>query len=107
MAPARNAPGPGRGVSTGHAGERRRGGPPRRGIRRHLDLLGARGEAGDLRMAESAGAFDYDEIRADLAALARSEHRGRRAASEVTLFKSVGTALEDLAAAIAVWRAIS
>ncbi|WP_440996245.1 ornithine cyclodeaminase family protein [Arhodomonas sp. SL1] len=68
---------------------------------------GARGEAGDLRMAESAGAFDYDEIRADLAALARSEHRGRRDASEVTLFKSVGTALEDLAAAIAVWRAIS
>jgi len=67
---------------------------------------GARGEAGDLRLAEAAGAFDYGDIRADLAALTRGEHPGRRDAGEITLFKSVGTALEDLAAAIAVWRAM-
>jgi len=39
------------------------------------------------------------DVRAELAELCRGEKDGRRAASEITLFKSVGTALEDLAAA--------
>ena len=36
---------------------------------------------------------------AELAQLVRGEHPGRTHASEITLFKSVGTALADLAAA--------
>lgn len=67
---------------------------------------GARGEAGDLRQAAKAGAFDYDsDIQADLAALARGEHPGRHDDAGITLFKSVGASLEDLAAAITVWHA--
>ena len=40
-----------------------------------------------------------------LAALCRGERPGRRSASERTVFKSVGTALEDLAAAMLVHEA--
>jgi ornithine cyclodeaminase/alanine dehydrogenase-like protein (mu-crystallin family) len=36
--------------------------------------------------------------------LCRGAINGRQSADEVTLFKSVGNALEDLAAAILVWR---
>jgi ornithine cyclodeaminase/alanine dehydrogenase-like protein (mu-crystallin family) len=42
-------------------------------------------------------------IVADLFELTRGEKPGRRGADEITLFKSVGAALEDLAAGIAVY----
>lgn len=45
-------------------------------------------------------------MKADLFDLARGQHRGRGSAEEITLFKSVGTALEDLAAAMLVWRSL-
>jgi ornithine cyclodeaminase len=48
-------------------------------------------------MAE--GAFSAERLQGDLAALCRGERRGRESDREITLFKSVGTALEDLAAA--------
>ena len=64
---------------------------------------GALSEAGDLLQPIDAGVFSADDIRADLHELARGEHAGRTSQSERTTFKSVGTALEDLAAAIAVW----
>ncbi|MDQ2703613.1 MAG: ornithine cyclodeaminase family protein, partial [Pseudomonadota bacterium] len=35
--------------------------------------------------------------------LARGQKKGRESAEEITLFKSVGAALEDLAAAVAVF----
>ena len=35
------------------------------------------------------------------------QRKGRRRATEITLFKSVGTALEDLTAAILVWRRLA
>ncbi|MGB0501223.1 MAG: hypothetical protein ACPGNP_08550 [Acidimicrobiales bacterium] len=38
-------------------------------------------------------------VSADLAELVAGEHPGRQHEDEVTLFKSAGTALEDLAAA--------
>jgi ornithine cyclodeaminase len=44
------------------------------------------------------------EAIADLAGLARGDSPGRTSAGEITLFKSVGTALEDLAAAALVYR---
>lgn len=61
---------------------------------------GALEEAGDLLQAIAAGAMDADAIEADLAALCSGEHPGRGDDREaITLFKSVGTAIEDLAAA--------
>jgi ornithine cyclodeaminase/alanine dehydrogenase-like protein (mu-crystallin family) len=38
-------------------------------------------------------------VLAELAELVRGDRRGRTSAGQITLFKSVGTALEDLAAA--------
>ena len=40
-----------------------------------------------------------NDLRAELVELLRGDHAGRQAANEITLFKSVGTALVDLAAA--------
>jgi ornithine cyclodeaminase len=60
---------------------------------------GALAEAGDILAAIAEGAIGPDHIAADLAQLCRGEHPGRRSAEEVTVFKSVGWAGEDLAAA--------
>jgi ornithine cyclodeaminase len=43
------------------------------------------------------------DVLADLYKLTRGEHPGRQSAAEITYFKSVGTAVEDLAGAVAVW----
>lgn len=67
---------------------------------------GATKEAGDIVQAVSSGAMKPDDIVADLFELARGEKKGRESADEITLFKSVGAALEDLAAGIAVYRAM-
>ncbi len=61
---------------------------------------GAMNEAGDLLQAIASGHFRADAIAADLASLCREKHKGRGAdRNAITLFKSVGAALEDLAAA--------
>jgi len=60
---------------------------------------GALKEGGDLVIPLKAGLITEGAIKADLADLARGKHRGRMTADEVTLFKSVGTAIEDFAAA--------
>lgn len=60
---------------------------------------GALKEAGDIVLAVKSGALAPERIAADLHNLARGQHQGRQSADEITLFKSVGTALEDLAAA--------
>lgn len=64
---------------------------------------GARGEAGDLLRAEAEGAFRFEDIRAELAELVRGRKPGRGAPDSITVFKSVGASLEDLAAAVEVW----
>lgn len=56
-------------------------------------------EAGDLLIPMSRGVLDESAIRGDLAALCGGEITGRANAESRTLFKSVGLALEDLAAA--------
>ncbi len=66
-------------------------------------FAGALKEAGDLVMPIESGVITKEKVVADLFALARNEHPGRTSDSEITYFKSVGTALEDLAGAIAVW----
>ena len=65
-----------------------------------IDTEGARKEAGDIVVPLRSGVLDESGILADLPALARGQHPGRRAADEITLFKSTGAAAEDLAAAI-------
>jgi ornithine cyclodeaminase len=57
-------------------------------------------EAGDIVQAIASGALAEREIAGDLFQLARGEAQGRSSADQITLFKSVGAALEDLAAAI-------
>jgi len=56
-------------------------------------------KAGELLQA----AFDAGALQGTLAQLCRGERAGRGRDNEITLFKSVGTALEDLAAAELVW----
>ncbi|MCC6791562.1 MAG: ornithine cyclodeaminase family protein [Thermomicrobiales bacterium] len=63
---------------------------------------GALAEAGDIVQAIAAGALDEGRIAGDLFDLCRGSATGRRSADEITLFKSVGTAIEDLAAAVLV-----
>lgn len=65
---------------------------------------GATREAGDIVQPLQAGIIRPEDIVADLSELARGERAGRRNDGEITLFKSVGAALEDLAAGIAVYR---
>ena len=63
------------------------------------DRAGALAEAGDLLQPLAAGVIDRDHIRATLTDLLHGTSRVRTHASDITLFKSVGHALEDLAAA--------
>jgi len=67
---------------------------------------GATKEAGDIVQPIAAGVLKADDIVADLHELARDQKPARQSADEITLFKSVGAALEDLAAGIAVYKAL-
>jgi len=60
---------------------------------------GALKEGGDLVQPLKAGVIKEADVAADLADLCKGRHPGRKRADEITLFKSVGTAIEDLAAA--------
>ena len=60
---------------------------------------GALAEAGDILQAIASGDLQESDIVGDLFDLARGTCRGRQSSRAITLFKSVGTALEDLAAA--------
>ena len=59
---------------------------------------GALAEAGDVIDPIARGVIDRGHIEGELADLVTGRVVGRRTAGEITLFKSVGTALEDLAA---------
>jgi len=60
---------------------------------------GAQAEAGDILLAIGEGAITIGDIRGELADLVTGRVQGRTDDRAITLFKSVGTALEDLAAA--------
>ncbi len=60
---------------------------------------GALKEPGDLVTPIAAGQFRAEDVRGDLFDLCRADTMARRSDTEITLFKSVGLALEDLAAA--------
>lgn len=60
---------------------------------------GALKEGGDLVQPLKAGIIKESRVVAELADLCKGKHPGRKREDEITLFKSVGTAVEDLAAA--------
>lgn len=62
-------------------------------------MEGAIDEAGDLIHAVEAGVFSFDEVAGDLYEMSSQDASLRKHSDEITLFKSVGTALQDLAAA--------
>lgn len=64
-------------------------------------------KSGELLGPMSRGVFAAEDVRGTLAQLARGQATGRTDATERTVFKSVGTALEDLAAAALVWRTLA
>ena len=71
----------------------------------YVDTQAAKSEGGDVAVALHRGAITDDHVRGTLTDLCRSPpHRGP---AVVTAFKSVGTALEDLAAAMVVWRSLA
>jgi ornithine cyclodeaminase/alanine dehydrogenase-like protein (mu-crystallin family) len=60
---------------------------------------GAFAEAGDVLIPLHEGAIGRDHVTAELAEVVTGRKPGRTRADEITVFKSVGWALEDLAAA--------
>ena len=68
-----------------------------------VDTDAACAEGGDVALGLKSGAIAHADVVADLSALCRGAE-GRRSDKEITLFKSVGAAIEDLAAAMLVWR---
>ena len=71
----------------------------------YLDTEEALKKSGELLGPMSRGVFRADDVRGTLATLSRGQAAGRRTPAERTVFKSVGTALEDLAAAVLVYEA--
>ncbi|MBD0413698.1 bifunctional Delta(1)-pyrroline-2-carboxylate/Delta(1)-piperideine-2-carboxylate reductase [Oryzicola mucosus] len=68
---------------------------------------GATKEAGDIVQPLEAGIIHKGDVLADLHELTRGEKQGRESDAEITLFKSVGAALEDLAAGIMVYKVLA
>lgn len=72
-----------------------------------VDTRDALEESGDLLAPVESGAFAATDVAGTLYDLTRGRHAGRAREDEITLFKSVGTALEDLAAAALVYESLA
>ncbi|PRD57294.1 ornithine cyclodeaminase family protein [Sphingobacterium gobiense] len=68
---------------------------------------GALHETGEMAIPIANGVLDPQTIKADIVELCKKAHVGRRNENEITLFKSAGLAIEDLAAALLVYQSIS
>jgi ornithine cyclodeaminase len=73
----------------------------------YIDTEAALTEGGDITVALASGAIGRDAIRGTLADLVAGRAPGRTSPDEITVFKSVGASLEDLAAAMLVWRELA
>jgi ornithine cyclodeaminase len=62
-----------------------------------------RGEAGDYLLALAEGAIGPDHVRAEIGELLTGDAAGRSSDQEITVFESLGLAVEDLAAAAYVY----
>ncbi len=63
------------------------------------DVMAAAHEAGDLIKPVRAGLYSFDQVTGTLGQLLLGEVSGRESEEEITLFKSVGLAVQDAAAA--------
>jgi ornithine cyclodeaminase len=72
-----------------------------------VDTEEALRKSGDLIAPIARGVLSTSDVQGTLAQLCRGVAEGRRTPQERTVFKSVGTALEDLAAAMLVWASVS
>jgi ornithine cyclodeaminase/alanine dehydrogenase-like protein (mu-crystallin family) len=68
-----------------------------------VDSLEQCATIGDLHHALAAGAVSLDQVHAELAQVVAGQKPGRRTADEITIFDSSGVAVEDVAAAVAVY----
>jgi len=69
-------------------------------------FAGALAEAGDLLQPIASGRLQRASVAAELADLAAGRHAGRADPQQITVFKSVGTGIEDLCAANLAWSAL-
>lgn len=67
------------------------------------DVLDQCALIGDLQHALAAGVMQRDDVHAELADVVIGRRSGRTSRDEITVFDSTGTALEDVAAAVAVY----
>ena len=68
-----------------------------------VDVLEQCAEIGELQHALAAGLITRDEVHAELADVVVGRRAGRTRADEITIFDSSGTALQDVAAAVALY----
>src|SRR5262249_50784955 len=68
-----------------------------------VDVLDQCAEIGELHHALAAGLLTRDRVHAELADVVAGRRRGRTREDEITIFDSSGTALQDVAAAVAVY----
>lgn len=65
---------------------------------------GALHETGELALPIADGVIKESDIKADIVELVKGIHPGRTSTEEITLFKSAGLAIEDLAAALLIYK---
>jgi ornithine cyclodeaminase/alanine dehydrogenase-like protein (mu-crystallin family) len=65
---------------------------------------GALHETGELALPIADGIITENDVKADIVELVKGIHPGRSSSEEITLFKSAGLAVEDLAAALLVYK---
>ncbi len=63
--------------------------------------------SGDIAIPLKKKIIGLKDIQGDLFELCRGKKKGRKRRDEITLFKSTGIAIEDLAAALLVWRSLA
>jgi alanine dehydrogenase len=68
-----------------------------------VDILDQAVTSGDLHHAIAAGVMTRDDVRAELGAVVAGKEKGRLHDDEIVVFDSTGTALQDVAAAAAVY----
>lgn len=68
---------------------------------------GALHETGELAIPIASGLLDPKDVQADLVELCKANKLARKNEEEITLFKSAGLAIEDLAAALIVYEAVA
>jgi alanine dehydrogenase len=69
-----------------------------------VDLLESCASSGDLHHALDAGVMRREDVHAELADVVSGRKAGRTSEDEITIFDSTGTALQDVAAAVVVYR---